>query len=286
MTGDLKGKTLATLLLIMIVTVLIAAALPLLEFKPGIPLPFQEWHQETLPSDQTPTISISVGTSIKAILEFVLILVLAYGGYKLLIKGIPWKEILLPIIVMAALGVMALYVLFSLLNVHIDADLVAPEILPPALNISGLSAGDLPSGLLWLVCISLAVGIVLLGTWLVLQSTKPTTPADRLEREAERAIEALQSASDLKDVIVRCYLQMSQALQDEQGIAREQTMTAREFERLVEDRGIPHAPVHQLTQLFETIRYGGQLAGPEDEQRALDCLNAILKYSRTRRSLN
>jgi hypothetical protein len=72
---------------------------------------------------------------------------------------------------------------------------------------------------------------------------------------------------------------MSLALKKEQGIELEETMTAREFERLLEARGIPPAPVHQLTQLFEAARYGYRLPTPGDEQTAFDCLNAIVQHA-------
>ena len=96
-------------------------------------------------------------------------------------------------------------------------------------------------------------------------------------------MQALRTGRDLKNVIVHCYRQMSLALQKEQGIELEETMTAREFERLLEARGIPHDPVHQLTRLFEAARYGFEQPHPGDEQVALDCLNAIVQYSRERR---
>ena len=74
--------------------------------------------------------------------------------------------------------------------------------------------------------------------------------------EAEKAWQALITGLDLKDVIVKCYRQMSLALEKEQGIERKDFMTTREFENLLEAAGIPHDPIHQLTQLFEAVRYG------------------------------
>ena len=38
-------------------------------------------------------------------------------------------------------------------------------------------------------------------------------------------------------------------------------MTAREFEALLEKRGVPNPPVHQLTALFEVARYAAQAPG-------------------------
>ena len=85
---------------------------------------------------------------------------------------------------------------------------------------------------------------------------------------------------DLKDVIVKCYRQMSLALEKEQGIERKDFMTTREFENLLEAAGIPHDPIHQLTQLFEAVRYGNWQPNPMDEQKAIHCLQAIMLYSR------
>ena len=94
---------------------------------------------------------------------------------------------------------------------------------------------------------------------------------------------ALQRGLDLKNVIVDCYRQMSWALQREQGIELNETMTAREFEELLNVRGFPNAPVHQLTQLFEVARYGVRQLNASDERDAFDCLNAIVRHSREER---
>jgi hypothetical protein len=72
---------------------------------------------------------------------------------------------------------------------------------------------------------------------------------------------------------------MSLALQQEQKIEREAFMTTGEFERLLTARGVPGDPVHQLTQLFEAVRYGRWQPNSIDERRALHCLDAILEYS-------
>jgi hypothetical protein len=72
-------------------------------------------------------------------------------------------------------------------------------------------------------------------------------------------------------------------LRQAQGIEMEAAMTAREFERLLEARGVPRPPVHQLTQLFEAARYGRRPPGADDERRARESLTAIVQYSRAGR---
>jgi hypothetical protein len=58
-------------------------------------------------------------------------------------------------------------------------------------------------------------------------------------------------------------------------------MTTGEFENVLETAGIPHDPIHQLTRLFEAVRYGNWQPNLADEQTALQCLEAIMLSSRT-----
>jgi len=285
MPDNLKRKTLAFFILAVIVTVLIAAALPALDLQPGIPLPFQRDASGTIQADSLPQVSISMSTFLKSVLGFILVLVGAYFGYKL-IRGVPWKQILVPASFLAILTFVIVAILFLFLNVHTNFDFSTPDVLPPAVNITPPALGPLPAGLLWLVWGGLAALIVLLGIWLIRWRVQASRTDNPFELEAQQALQALQSGSDLYDVIVRCYLQMSQALQKDQGIEREQAMTAREFEQLLESRGFPFAPVHQLTSLFENARYGHRRPAPGDEQKAIDSLQLIVQYSRANRTSN
>jgi hypothetical protein len=285
MASGIKLKALTFLFMAVILTALIAAALPQLELKPGISLPAPNGNGESLPQEQVPAVSISINTYLKTILGILLVVFLTYAGYKL-IKGVPWKSILAPALFIAALVMAWFYFLFILAGGHIQSDPYTTEILPSDLNLPGPPIGPLPLWLTWLVWIGLAVGTALLGIWLIRRQPKYTQTRDPLELEAEKALQALRTGSHLNNVIVRCYIQMSQVLQKDQEIELEQSMTARDFECLLEARGIPYGPVHQLTQLFETARYGYRQPGPADEQKAFECLNAIIQFSRTKRKPN
>ena len=103
---------------------------------------------------------------------------------------------------------------------------------------------------------------------------------DLVGLEAEKARQALKTGVHLKDVIIHCYIQMSLALKQEQGIERKDFMTTGEFEDLLENAGVPHEPIHQLTGLFDAVRYGNWQPNPVDEQKAIQCLEAIMLYSR------
>jgi hypothetical protein len=111
-------------------------------------------------------------------------------------------------------------------------------------------------------------------------------PIDLVGLEAEKARQALKTGVDLKDVIIHCYRQMSLALQQEQGIERKDFMTTGEFENLLETAGIPHEPIHQLTRLFDAVRYGNWEPNTVDEQKAVECLESIILYSRNARGMN
>jgi hypothetical protein len=282
MSDDAKRKRLLFLLLAAGLMILIAAALPRLELKPGIPLPKWEGGAGPPPSESQPDVSISLSTFLKALLEVVGILVLVYSVYKLL-RGVPWKEILGPALLIALLALVAIVILFALTNLLITTEPLAPEVLPPELKREGPPLGSPPAILVWLVWIGLGAMIIVLGIWASNRRTKNLRAGDLVELEAERAIQALKKGQDFKNVIVQCYQQMSAALQKERGIELEDTMTAREFEHLLEAKGLPRDPVHQLTQLFEAARYSLRQFTPADEQEAFDCLSAIVQFSRERK---
>jgi hypothetical protein len=112
------------------------------------------------------------------------------------------------------------------------------------------------------------------------QQLHPPRTDEHLLNEAENAVNALKAGEDLRNVIMRCYLQMARALQEEQGISRSNNMTVREFEDWLQSKGVPYAPVHQLTGLFEKVRYGKQPTSENDERIGVESLNEIIKYCR------
>jgi hypothetical protein len=279
MSDATKRKRLLFLLLAASLMILIAAALPQLELKSGIPLPKGESSARWSAIESQPDVSISFSTLFKALLAVVVVLVLVYCVYNFLM-GVPWKRILGPALLIALLALVAIVILFSLTNSHITSGPLEPEVLPPELQPAGPPLGSPPEILVWLVWIGLGAMLIILGVWASNRRTKNLRAGDPVELEAERAMQALQKGLDFKNVIVQCYQQMSAALQKEQGIELEDTMTAREFEHLLAAKGLPRVPVHQLTQLFEAARYSLRQFTPVDEQKAFDCLSAIVQFSR------
>ncbi|HEX2995238.1 MAG TPA: DUF4129 domain-containing protein [Anaerolineales bacterium] len=270
-----------------IITVLIAASLPRLEFQPGLPLPELENDQVVIPAAEArPFHAISID---KLIITYVLLLVagsVLYMTYKLL-RGAEWKNftaLIWPVLLTGLiLGGFAWLIMLLKIESAPVVQVVVPMPEPPV----RAPLGAVPLPLLWLVGgVLLAVGI-LIGIWIISsRASSRNKTMDIVRLEAEKAWQELKTGLNLKDVIIKCYRQMSLALEKEQGIERKDFMTTREFENLLEAAGVPHDPVHQLTRLFEAVRYGNWQPNPPDEQKAIQCLEAIVLYSRKAKEAN
>ncbi|MBN2501718.1 MAG: DUF4129 domain-containing protein [Anaerolineales bacterium] len=137
-----------------------------------------------------------------------------------------------------------------------------------------------PQSLIWLVVGIIALGVIALFIALMSNRSVPASIEDQLLQEAEDALSAIAVSGNLRSVILRCYFQMTQVLQAEQDIARDNSMTVQEFERLLVAKGFPAAAVGQLTGLFEKARYGVQPMDADDEDTARASLDAIIRFCR------
>lgn len=127
----------------------------------------------------------------------------------------------------------------------------------------------------------LFVLLVAFLVWRIIRGWKSRkTTLDHLAVEASEAIQDLQSGADLKDTILNCYLEMSNALQSQRGIQRKTAMTPREFEIELERSGLPQEQIRRLTRLFEMVRYGNLSLGQEEQAEAITCLQAIVDASK------
>jgi hypothetical protein len=119
-------------------------------------------------------------------------------------------------------------------------------------------------------------GLAGLALWLMLRRKPPEPPLKRIALQAQAALEAIQAGGDLRNIVIRCYAEMSRVLNDTLNIQRAAHMTPREFEAALEGRGLPPQPVRTLTRLFEEARYGTAAPGEPEERQALDSLAAIV----------
>jgi len=281
MTSVTKRRAIVFLILAALVTMLLAVTLPQLELQQGIPLPGGNSQTEAAPQEAVePTPSINRNTFIESIIGLFVLMVFIYLVVKRR-QRLNRKEVVQILMRLAALSLFLTFLLYTFSNVKIDTAPTAVEILPEeiAIVVEGPPLAPVPSSLLWLGWILLAGLVLLLVIMITRVQIQHKVKRDSLALEAEQAIEAIKAGQDLSNVIIRCYQQMSLVLKKEHGLTLEKTMTAREFEALLEKRGVPNPPVRQLTQLFEIARYAAQAPGPAEEVQAIDCLNRIAQYS-------
>jgi hypothetical protein len=182
-----------------------------------------------------------------------------------------------------------LVLVYQLLNV-LRGNLAQDQRSPDTANdsLSALLRGEplptfVPNPTSWLIIVVSAILVVLLlgGIWFRWQRLRAQeSPLARLADEAQVALADLQSGSDLKDVVLRCYVQMGQILGEQRGIIRPRDMTPREFEQRLAAVGLRDEHIGQLTRLFERVRYGARQAGEREEREAVACLTAIAQMYR------
>ncbi len=148
---------------------------------------------------------------------------------------------------------------------------LTPEFVPPPHWVTTVAV----------VVIALAITLILTGIFFILWRRSQARlrlkePLNKVEREAQAALDSIISGGDLREAILRCYMQMVETIKEYRGYFREQDMTPHEFELFLEKHGLPQDPVHQLTRLFEEVRYGAMKPGRKEEQTAIASLSAIV----------
>lgn len=266
----------------LIIFILLAGSLSNLNFRSGNPIPARsrpEAHNQPLPSNDqiydTPT-PLLAGT-----IGILFLIFMVYVGFEL-IKATNLKIILRLLLGLAVL----LAFLYAIPKIDYQTTTAPPEVNPQNIIKATESAppevsspGQPPQEFVLLVLMAAGLGFFLV-VYLTILKMKETDPIqNQLLAEANAAVKGLRSGQSYRNVIINCYERMSQALIDHKGIQRDFAMTAREFEEWLEDLGYPPKPIHQLTVLFEEVRYGGNSqAAPNDEAAAIDCLDQIIQH--------
>jgi len=278
---EAKRSALVFLLISLILTVLIGAGLPHLKFKPGMPLPSFDNGQVALPPADASPVGLPV-TAFAGILSLIILAVFLVLLIIQMVKGVQWKKLLSKLwsLFWKLLLVTPLLVLVVALLPKSEG-ISSAEPLPPPRAVVSAPLGPVPTVLIWLAGLGLASAVLYLGARMIAAKRRPVSRS--WELEVEKARQALLAGRDLREVIMRCYLRMSQALQQEQQIEREAFMTTGEFEVLLSARGVPRDPVHQLTRLFDAVRHSRRQPASGEVQSALQSLDAILEYSRQAR---
>jgi hypothetical protein len=145
-----------------------------------------------------------------------------------------------------------------------------------------------PGWLLWaaLAASSLVAAAGVTGVVLFVLRHRPGSARQRMAAQSQAAIDSILSGADIRNVVVRCYREMTLIVSDELGIQRQTAITPSEFALILERWGLPSRPVRDLTEVFEEIRYGNAAAAAgmppgaaaERERRALDSLALIARF--------
>ena len=279
-----KKLRLSLLGLSLIALMLLASGLNQLVLSPGQPFIIQETDgRPTLP----PTLIMSL-----VLVSVVLFLFLAV----LLIPNGLWRQGKFILLTLLMLSLSCLILMW--LTARPTVDYVEPTPIPlvfgedddpsitptPSEALPPPELQPIPEPPRWFApLVSFLLTLLLLGGagglfwwWRNQQAMPPEKPLEALAREAQTALDSLDSGADWTDVIVRCYAGMEQAMQTEHEVARSVGMTPQEFAAELVALGLPAEPIATLTGLFEATRYGGQTADADQQALATKSLAAIV----------
>jgi hypothetical protein len=273
-----KNKVLIFLALSLISVLLLAASLSSLQLHAGTPFPGS--YPSQLDGGQRIANPIKDSFSLplmRGLLALIFLALMFYIPVRLLLrvelKKIRWLFIWMGLL----LGILMLLPRIQPVETGSIAGAAAPAqpVLPSDYAVAPI--GDPPQSFTWLVIALLAIAAGSVAFGFLRRSTRATTRAG-IGRQASRAVDELNSGQDFEDVIIGCYLRMAGVLQEEQGIERAQHLTVREFEATLRSRGIPEVPVHQLTALFEQVRYGREAISETEQLRGAEALNQVIHF--------
>ena len=126
--------------------------------------------------------------------------------------------------------------------------------------------------------ISMAVMWGLYRGWNRYQQLNTKKPLDDIAKIARSSLDDLSAGLNSGDVIINCYLRMSDVVSSKRHLRRGVAMTPHEFSLYLEQAGLPGDAVGRLTRLFEAVRYGDRKSAPRDITEAVSCLKTILRY--------
>ena len=245
------------------------------EEAPRIPLPPPEVSQEYM---EIPVL--------QQVLVLVLLAVLI--GLVFLMLSPERRKRFLKLLIRVIFTVWAVYFLFKnygsqLLRFNLETGDEGPAADPSALPMPTFEPPEVSPTVSYLLSFAFAL-LVLAVLWILYRgwqrytALNKTRPLDEIARIARSSLHDLSSGRNSSDVIINCYLRMSDVVSNRRHLHRAAAMTPHEFAMRLEQAGLPGEAVNRLTRLFEGVRYGDRRSGPKDVNEAVSCLKTILHY--------
>ena len=268
-----------------IALMLLAAGLSRIELRPGQPYLLTGLLQllRAFRGEERPEVPSSLGSARVPLTLLVWLLVPILIGF-LLVARQTWRQLLRRILS----GFVLVIAFYALMRALTDAYGLGANQGPsgkgaaPALPEGSLPAlpafvANPPQWAVILVSLLLAA-LVFGGLWLLWRRVpRQENQLTMLAEEAQEALEELRAGGDLKDTVMRCYVEMSGILSSRRGLVRDTSMTPREFEQRLAAAGLRDEHIRELTLLFERVRYGAKHPGEREEHEAMACLTAIVQ---------
>lgn len=281
MSQETKRTRLIYLVGALISLVLLSGSLSNLELRSGTPFPGVDHHYtaQQAASRQIQTYSFAAipgifGLILLLMIIYILIRLAAFVNLKWLIS---WLSRF--ILALAALFIFLIFLSYLNFGTTGASEWVLDIIPSPSTKISTSPLGRPPKEFIWIAAIGFILATGLFVIKISGRQLQPSRTEDSLLQPAKNAIQALRGGKDFRNVIINCYLEMTNRLQEERGIERSHDMTVREFEDWLAFKGLPRVPVRNLTHLFEKVRYSKQYLGENDEKIALDSLTEIIQFA-------
>jgi hypothetical protein len=279
MTIATKRIHLIFLLIALFALILLSASLSNLELVPGAPFPGASNSEGARFIEKVwPQLATYPSPFLEGLMALVFSSLLIYIFVRL-IKIVNLRDILRPVLILMILLLAMILLPRTPINPVATEPGTYTEIATPTPKTYIVTPlGAPPPILIWLTGIILILGLSIPIIGIMRQRLRSVVSDDPILREAEIAVAALLDGQNFSDVILRCYFEMTNAIQLEHGISREKNLTVREFEQQLDEQGFPSQPVQNLTALFEKARYGIEMIRDEDHDLALESLGAIIRY--------
>lgn len=269
--------------------ILLAGVLPQLRFLPARPLPIGNLLQGLIP--HAPEIASAPQSTVvlRVLITIVVWVLLPISVIALIVSADLRRELLkkIPIYISVAFVV---YWLLRLLRAFMLSMSQQPqatgqsgEALDPSQSLFPTAPAFIADPPRWLVialsAVVIALALLLLWSFRPRVRRKPQS-LDLLVQEAQTALDELQAGGDVRDIIIRCYTDMSRVLREARGVTRKEAMTPREFEQMLIGLELRDEHIQQLTRLFERVRYSAAAPGEREQHEAEACLSAIVAVYR------